>query len=463
MTTTCAIRSILWIGAGEGLARAGVAGVPTLDITWVNDVDEALALPPVQYDAQVLCGEEADELLTDLRRLRRGSRASPVILCLPKTQGDCVDNLLAAGAAHVLLHYSPEEGLDRTDEELLAALLEVLERICDQRPWCSSDPAGRETPTPLLPGVVGTSRAIRDVVALVERARESTATVLLTGETGTGKEAIARALHDTGARRGHPFVDVNCAAFPDSLLESELFGYVKGAFTGADRAKTGLFQEAHGGTLFLDEVAETSAPLQAKLLRVLQERRVRPVGGSRSRPVDVRVIAASNRCLRTESARGFFRQDLYYRLAVFPITVPPLRDRSQDIVSLARHFLALHGRAEGKRGCQLSHAAAHLLLAHDWPGNVRELENEMHRALALTRPGALITPELLSDGITEILEPVTANVRPGETLRDSMNRIEAWLIRRSLEQNGDRRAATARKLGVTREGLYKKMKRLSIE
>jgi Nif-specific regulatory protein len=311
--------------------------------------------------------------------------------------------------------------------------------------------------------VVGTSRAIRSVVALVERARDSTATVLLTGETGTGKEAIARALHDTGPRRDRPFVDVNCAAFPDSLLESELFGYQKGAFTGADRNKAGLFEEADGGTLFLDEIAETSAPLQAKLLRALQERRVRPVGGSRSRPVDVRVIAASNRCLRTESARGFFRQDLYYRLAVFPITVPPLRHRSQDIVALAEHFLALHGRAEGKGGCHLSHPAAQLLLAHDWPGNVRELENEMHRALALARPAELITPKLLSDRITEILEPVTANVRPGEPLRDSIKRVEAWLIRRSLEQHGGRRAATARKLGVTREGLYKKMKRLGIE
>jgi transcriptional regulator with PAS, ATPase and Fis domain len=462
MKTTCAIRSILWIGEGEGLARAGVADVPTLDITWVSDVDEALALPPVQFDVEVLCGEEVDELLTELRRLKRGSRASPVILCLPKTRADRVEELLAAGAARVLLR-SPEAGPDRTDKELLTALLDALEQISDRRPWRSANPAAREIPTPLLPGVVGTSCAIRSVVALVERARDSTATVLLTGETGTGKEAVARALHDTGPRRGHHFVDVNCAAFPDSLLESELFGYVKGAFTGADRSKTGLFEEAHGGTLFLDEIAETSAPLQAKLLRVLQERRVRPVGGSRSRPVDVRVIAASNRCLRSESARGFFRQDLYYRLAVFPITVPPLRQRSQDIVSLAGHFLALHGRAEDKRGCQLSHAAAQLLLAHDWPGNVRELENEMHRALALAQPGELITPELLSDRITEILEPVTANVRPGETLRDSINRIEAWLIRRSLEQHSGRRAATARKLGVTREGLYKKMKRLNIE
>ena len=190
---------------------------------------------------------------------------------------------------------------------------------------------------------------------------------------------------------------------------------------------------------------------------------MRPVGGSRPRPVDVRIVAATNRCLRSEAARGFFRQDLYYRLAVFPIAVPPLRERREDILPLAEHFLSLHGHTEGKHGCRLSSASAHPLLAHDWPGNVRELENEMHRALALARPGELITPKFLSDRITDILEPVAANVRTEETLRENLSRIEAWLIRRSLEEHNGRRAATARKLGVTREGLYKKMKRLNIE
>ena len=175
------------------------------------------------------------------------------------------------------------------------------------------------------------------------------------------------------------------------------------------------------------------------------------------------MVAATNRSLRDEASRGFFREDLYYRLAVFPITVPPLRDRREDILPLAEHFLALHGKREGKRVCRLSRPAAHLLLAYDWPGNVRELENEMHRALALAEPSSLIPPGLLSDWVRDIIEPIAESVRSGETLRENMNRIEAWLIRRSLEQHAGRRAATARKLGITREGLYKKMKRLNVE
>ncbi len=175
------------------------------------------------------------------------------------------------------------------------------------------------------------------------------------------------------------------------------------------------------------------------------------------------MIAATNRSLRNEAARGFFREDLYYRLAVFPIAVPPLRARREDILPLAEHFLELYGRREDKQDCRLSRPAAHLLLAHDWPGNVRELENEMQRALALADPGGLITPKLLSEAVCDIVDPIQQTCRAGDTLRDNMNRIEAWLIRRALEQHGGRRTATARKLGITREGLYKKMKRLSVE
>ena len=255
---------------------------------------------------------------------------------------------------------------------------------------------------------------------------------------------------------------VNCAAFPDSLLESELFGHVRGAFTGADRNKAGLFSEANGGTLFLDEIGETSPSLQANLLRVLQEREVRPVGSSRSIPLDVRVVAASNRSLRDAAGQGSFREDLYYRLAVFPIHVPPLRARREDILPLAEHFLALHGRREKKQSCLLSREAARLLLTHDWPGNVRELENEMQRALALVDTDSLITPKLLSDAVRDIVDPIRQACRAGDSLRDNLDRIEAWLIQRALEQHGGRRAASAKKLGITREGLYKKMKRLGI-
>jgi transcriptional regulator with PAS, ATPase and Fis domain len=287
--------------------------------------------------------------------------------------------------------------------------------------------------------------------------------VLLSGETGTGKELLARAIHAGGARRLRPFVAVNCAAFPDTLLESELFGHMKGAFTGADRDKKGLFEEASGGTLFLDEIGETTPALQAKLLRVLQEREIRPVGGTRPRAVDVRLLAATNRSLRQEVSRGTFREDLYYRLAVFPIAVPPLRERPEDVVPLAEHFLASHARREDKPGCTLAPEAQQLLCSYHWPGNVRELDNEMQRALALCEPGEEIGAGLLSDRLAAVVEPVQTAARDGESLRQTLGRIEALLIRRTLDALGGRRAATARRLGITREGLYKKMRRFGID
>jgi Nif-specific regulatory protein len=312
-------------------------------------------------------------------------------------------------------------------------------------------------------GFVARSRAMLAVFALSERAARSRATVLVTGETGTGKELLARSIHQASARAKRPFVAVNCAAVQETLLESELFGHVRGAFTGADRDRKGLFEAADGGTLFLDEIGEMSASLQAKLLRALQEREIRPVGGTQPRRIDVRVIAATHRDLRAEIVRGRFREDLYYRLAVFPIRVPPLRDRPDDVLALAHHFLEVHGAAEGKRSLELSPEAAHLLQVYAWPGNVRELENEVQRAIALADPGETIAPGLLSDRIVGAVEPVGALEREGEPLRETLSRIEAWLIRRSLHTNGGRRTVTARQLGMTREGLYKKMKKLGIE
>jgi transcriptional regulator with GAF, ATPase, and Fis domain len=219
---------------------------------------------------------------------------------------------------------------------------------------------------------------------------------------------------------------------------------------------------ADGGTLFLDEVGETSGPFQAKLLRALQEREVRPIGGARSRAVDVRVVAATNRDLWREGAAGGFRPDLYFRLAVFPIHIPPLRERAGDVLRLASHFLAAHGRSEGKPGVRLSPEAERLLEAHPWPGNVRELENEIQRALALVEPGDTLAPEHFSERLRAILPPIEASLRPGDTLRETLDRVEAWLIREALSAHGGRRAQTARRLGVTREGLYKKMQRLGI-
>jgi len=304
---------------------------------------------------------------------------------------------------------------------------------------------------------------MREVLALVDRAATSPSTVLLTGETGAGKEVIARELHARSGRAEEPFVAINCAAFPETLLESELFGHVKGAFTGADRAKTGLFEAAGPGTLFLDEIAEMGLPLQAKLLRVLQEREIRPVGGTRVVSIACRIVAATNRVLAEEVRAGHFREDLFYRLNVFPIRVPPLRERRDDILPLARHFLKRHGPREGKPDSHLSLAAGQLLQGYAWPGNVRELENEMLRALMMTTTGELVSPKSLSPRLVEILEPIAQDARPEETLKEALERVEAWMIRRSLANNAGRKARTARKLGLTREGLYKKMKRLGIE
>jgi len=453
-------RSILWIGPSASLVTTGVSDAPTLDLTWVKDTDEALTLPPASFDALVLTGDDLEQLHADVRRLRRKPGLAPVLVCLPEASNGEMRSLLAAGATDMLVIHNFAERAGLLDE-----LLDRLDRLAEAQPWSGSrpSPVPSDDQSCVFPGIVGTSRAIREVFALVKCAMDSTATVLLVGETGSGKEVIARALHDGGPRRQNAFVAVNCAAFPESLLESELFGYVKGAFTGAERDKRGLFEAANGGTLFLDEVGELSAPFQAKLLRVLQEREVRPVGGAKNRPVDVRVVAATNRDLRHDAEAGHYREDLYYRLAVFPIAVPALRQRQEDITPLAEHFLALHGRRERKENCRLSHAAIHLLHAYRWPGNVRELENEMQRVLTLARPGELITPRLLSNRVLDILEAINANVRPGDSLREMVDRFQGWVIRRTLDANRGRKARTAEALGITREGLYKKMKRLNVE
>lgn len=454
-----AIRTLLWIGPGRGLATSHVADAPRLDVTWVSDPEEALTVPAQQFDAALLEDEDPGRLIPSLRRLRQNPKFPPIVVRVEESDSDRIRELLASGAADVLLRRAGAAA------EPDAELSDRLERLAARSSFAESQGL-RALPDPKAPsfrGIAARSRSMNEVLALVERASGSMATVLLTGETGSGKEVLARAIHEGSARHGGAFVAVNCAAFPDTLLESELFGHKRGSFTGADRDKPGLFEMAHGGTLFLDEVGETSGPLQAKLLRALQEREIRPVGGETSKKVDVRVLTATNRDLRREASSGDFRDDLFYRLAVFPINVPPLRDRREDILFLAEHFLSRYGAREGKQHCRLSRAAEHLLLAYHWPGNVRELENEMQRALALAEAGEVIGPRLLSDRLTALLEPIRDGARPGETLRDALGRVEAWLIRQRLEKNGGRRAQTARQLGVTREGLYKKMKRLGIE
>jgi len=443
-----AIRTILWVGRGDRFP-AQVADSPLLDVVFERDLEAALALPLASFDACVLDAPEDATALAQVRRLRARRGCPPLLVRLERAER-AADALAAAGADAVLPCAEP----GGSHAELLAG----IERLV-RPPARGAAPDARPA---LRHGILGESPGMARIFALAERASRSRATVLLSGETGTGKELVARAIHRAGPRRATAFVAVNCAAFPDTLLESELFGHVRGAFTGADRDRRGLFEAADGGTLFLDEVGETSPPFQAKLLRALQEREVRPLGGTRSRAVDVRVIAATNRDLWKQGESGAFRADLYFRLAVFPIHIPPLRERAGDVLLLARHFLDAHGRSEHKFGVQLSPDAEHLLEAHPWPGNVRELENEIQRALTLAEPGETLGPELFSERLRAILPPIEASLRPGDTLRETLDRVEAWLIREALAAHGGRRAQTARHLGVTREGLYKKMQRLGI-
>jgi len=448
------IRSVLWIGRGEHFPAGSVAEAPALDVVWERDVARAARLSPESFHAVVLDVEDADQAREGLRALELPT-SIPVLVRIDRCDEAHLAGLHADGASEVV----------QREAGATLDLLPRLERLVRQA-------AERRSATRLVPaparraadqGLIGDGPEMQQVYGLLAVASRSRATVLLQGETGTGKELVARAIHRASPRRRAAFVAINCAAFPDTLLESELFGHQRGAFTGAERDKPGLFETADAGTLFLDEVGETSAPFQAKLLRVLQEREVRRLGGTRARRVDVRIIAASNRDLRADAQRAAFRADLYYRLAVFPIHLPPLRKRPSDVIPLARHFLALYGRAENKAEVQLSHEAQRLLQAYSWPGNVRELENEVQRALAIAEPGDSLSASHFSERLSGILEPVEATFRAGETLRDTLGRIEAWLIRRALDTHGGRRAATARRLGITREGLYKKMKRYRIE
>jgi DNA-binding NtrC family response regulator len=309
-----------------------------------------------------------------------------------------------------------------------------------------------------LDGIIGESAGIEQALFLAERAAQARVTVLLEGETGTGKELLARAIHYHGARARAPFLAQNCAALPETLLESELFGHVRGAFTGAERHHRGLFERAEGGTLFLDEIGEASPAIQAKLLRVLQDGEVRPVGGDAARAVDVRVIAATNRDLAEAVRDGRFRRDLYYRLRVFPIRLPPLRERREDVRLLAVHLLERLSAEEGKRLRGFDARALRLLERHPWPGNVRELENEIHRVVLCADPGDRVTPEHLSSWIVEGAPSAAADAtRP---LKEIVRDVELATIRARLREHGYHRTATARSLGMTRESLWAKLRQL---
>ncbi len=315
-------------------------------------------------------------------------------------------------------------------------------------------------PGNLFPEVVGNSPSFRRVLSLMASAVDSSISVLLEGETGAGKEVVARAIHGQSSRARASFVPLNCGALPSQLLESELFGFSRGAFTNADRDKAGLFEVADGGTLFLDEIGEMPPDLQVKLLRVLQEGEFRRLGETHARRVDVRVISATHRDLAEEVEKGSFREDLYYRIRVFPILVPPLRERKEDIPHLANAALKrLRERLERKVG-SLTPDALDCMVGHDWPGNVRELENELERAVALTPPGAPIEAASLSDRVQpgSLPLPSAPDLPSSGMLREARAVFERQFVKSALERNGGNATRTARELGISRQMLHKKIR-----
>ena len=407
---------------------------------------EGFAVTPAHSGAEALAAlgrDEYDVVVTDLVMdeidglavLREAQRLQPRARVILMTAFASLETAIAA------LRQGAYDYLSKPFKmaEVTVAVRRALEdqRLRDENRRLREEVGRQYAVTNLL----GRSRAMQSVFDQIAAVAASEATVLLMGESGSGKELAARAIHWNGPRRARPFIAVNCAAIPDTLLESELFGHEKGAFTGAERRRRGLFAEASGGTLFLDEIADMSLALQAKLLRALQDKTVRPVGGNEETRLDVRVISATNRDLASRVGSGTFREDLYYRLAVIPIRLPSLRERREDIPLLAQHFLQRAAARLSKPALRFSDEAMDWLVKQPWPGNVRQLENVVERAATLTRE-TTITP---ADLTTDLCAPETTGDRPRPTLGE----IEKQYIDRVLaETKGDKNAA-ARILGVS--------------
>ena len=378
--------------------------------------------------------------------------ATPVVLMTANASLDAAILALRAGSIDFLRKpLSPNETVVR-----LTRLIET-QRLRGQLQRLEDGARAGVAPGSLL----GECPDIRRLQALLARVRGSQASVLISGETGTGKEVVARTLHDDGPRARGAFVAVNCAAIPENLFESELFGHTRGAFTDARSDHVGLMAQASGGTLFLDELGELPLALQPKLLRALEERVVRPVGGSRSLPIDVRLIAATNADLEAQIADGRFREDLYFRVAVVPISVPPLRARGNDILLLAQHFLAHFSRVAGKTIGGMHHEVGRRLLAYPWPGNVRELRNAVEHAVALARHDTL-EPDDLPERVArhQPSHVVVAGDNPDEL--PSLHEVERRYIQRVLTTVAGNKSQAARILQLDRATLYRKLERLKL-
>jgi len=436
-------------GLRESLAL--VLAAEGYEVAAAADAEAALRLAEEAPTDVVLCdlrmpGMDGLELLPHLARRLPGAT---LILMSAYGSAELAIEAMRRGAYDYLAKpFQPSEALlalrkARERERLRRSnqlLRREMERAVGERP------------------IVAASPAMIEVLELLERAAEFKTTVLLTGESGTGKEVLARAIHAQSGRREEAFVGVNCGAIPENLLESELFGHARGAFTGADRARRGLFLEADGGTLFLDEIGELPPTLQVKLLRVLQEEEVRPVGESKSRRVDVRVLAATARDLEADVAEGRFRQDLFYRLNVVRVRVPPLRERRDDIPLLVDHFLGRFREVLGRPVRGLSDEALDTLVTYSWPGNVRELENVMERAMILASGDRITLRELPANVLDEASGGAPAPGANDLSLRRARRAAEAEAIRRALAATDGNRTQAARLLEISHRALLYKLK-----
>jgi transcriptional regulator with PAS, ATPase and Fis domain len=308
--------------------------------------------------------------------------------------------------------------------------------------------------------LIGNSESIKDVLGLISKVKATTIPVFIWGESGTGKELVARNIHQSGQRKNADFIAINCGAMPENLLESELFGYTKGAFTGAVRDKPGLTEAASGGTLFLDEIGDLSLPLQAKLLRLLQEGEIRRIGENRTRSIDARFISASNKNIEEEVLKGNFREDLYYRLKIVTIEISPLRERNKDIPLLIKHFIKKHSREISSDKIEVGSKALELLLNYSWPGNIRELENEIRRWLVLNSDSCLMKIEDLSSRINQ---RKLSYSKPDNRYFQAKAEFEKRFLNQALVKFGYNRTRTAEEIGLSRQGLFKLIKKHQIE
>ena len=398
-----------------------------------------------------MSGMTGIELCTELKA--RSSLATAILMSAYGSVDLAIEAMKAGAYDYISKPFKPDE--------VLLALKKAEERESLRRENRALKEAMRKEQT--VHGILGKSDAIRKVFSTIGKVADYKTTVLIQGESGTGKELVARALHDGSSRKNMPFIALNCGAIPETLLESELFGHMKGAFTDAHAEKKGLFAEADRGTLFLDEIGELPLTLQVKLLRVLQEGCIRPLGATRDREIDVRVIAATVRDLRREVEESRFREDLYYRLNVLQINVPPLRDRRDDIMLLVEHFIERNNSRLGTKIRDVEPRTRKLLLNYPWPGNVRELENTIERAVVLTE-GDLITVADLPERMREPADPVAASLATGElSIKKTARFMEESLIRRALEKTGGNRTAAAKLLELSHRALLYKIKDYGIQ